>query len=60
MDSILQMPGDAILFITHDVDLAVVYNRILYDGTSLTMALKMMFADEEKLSRCRILPTHIV
>ena len=36
MDAILQMPGfDAVLFITHDVDLAVIYaNRILlvYDG----------------------------
>ena len=31
MDSILQMPGfEAILFITHDVDLAVIYaNRVL-------------------------------
>ena len=36
MDAILQMPGfDAVLFITHDVDLAVIYaNRILlvYNG----------------------------
>ena len=37
MDAILQMPGfEAILFITHDVDLAVIYaNRVLLvaDGT---------------------------
>ncbi len=64
MDSILQMPGfDAILFITHDVDLAVIYaNRIilLYDGAIVADGSpNEVLADEEQLSRCRVLPTSL-
>lgn len=65
MDSILQMPGfDAILFITHDVDLAVIYaNRILLvnngtleaDGTPAEV-----LGDEERLRKCRVLPTSLL
>jgi energy-coupling factor transport system ATP-binding protein len=65
MDSILQMPGfDAILFITHDVDLAVIYaNRIilLYDGAIVADGSpNEVLADEEQLSRCRVLPTSLL
>jgi energy-coupling factor transporter ATP-binding protein EcfA2 len=65
MDSILQMPGfDAILFITHDVDLAVIYaNRIvlIYDGTIIADGSpNEVLADETRLTRCRILPTSLL
>jgi len=65
MDSILQMPGfDAILFITHDVDLAVIYaNRIIlvYDGAIVADGSPHeVLADEEQLSRCRVLPTSLL
>jgi energy-coupling factor transporter ATP-binding protein EcfA2 len=65
MDSILQMPGfDAILFISHDVDLAVIYaNRIIlvYDGTIVADgAPNEVLADEERLSQCRVLPTSLL
>jgi len=65
MDAILQMPGfDSIIFITHDVDLAVIYaNRILLinhgqiaaDGTP-----PEVLADEERLCECRVLPTSLL
>jgi energy-coupling factor transport system ATP-binding protein len=65
MDAILQMPGfDSVLFITHDVDLAVVYaNRILLvfggqivaDGTPAEV-----LKDRERLKRCRVLPTSLL
>lgn len=65
MDSILQMPGfDSILFITHDVDLALIYaNRILLvdqgkieaDGTPVKV-----LGDEALLRRCRVLPTSLL
>ena len=65
MDSILQMPGfDSILFITHDVDLAVIYaNRIilLYDGAIVADGTPHeVLANEEQLSRCRVLPTSLL
>jgi energy-coupling factor transporter ATP-binding protein EcfA2 len=65
MDAILQMPGfDAILFITHDVDLAVIYaNRIilLYDGTIVADGSpNEVLEDEERLSHCRVLPTSLL
>jgi len=65
MDSILQMPGfDAILFITHDIDLAVIYaNRIIlvYDGTIVKDGSpNIVLGDEEQLSRCRVLPTSLL
>lgn len=65
MDSILQMPGfDAVLFITHDLDLAVIYaNRIILvdagqivaDGTP-----QDILRDEDRLRRSRILPTSLL
>lgn len=65
MDSILQMPGfDAILFITHDVDLAVIYaNRIIlvYDGSIVADGPpNQVLADEAQLSKCRVLPTSLL
>jgi energy-coupling factor transporter ATP-binding protein EcfA2 len=65
MDSILQMPGfDSILFITHDVDLAVIYaNRIilLYDGSIVADGTpNEVLADEADLFRCRVLPTSLL
>lgn len=65
MDSILQMPGfDAVLFITHDVDLAVIYaNRILllYDGAIVADGPPVeVLQDEERLRRCRVLPTSLL
>jgi energy-coupling factor transport system ATP-binding protein len=65
MDAIVQMPGfEAILFITHDIDLAVIYaNRVLLvsdgrlaaDGTP-----RAVLADAERLRRCRIVPTSLL
>jgi len=65
MDSILQMPGfDSILFITHDIDLAVIYaNRIIlvYEGSIVEDGPpNKVLADEEQLSRCRVLPTSLL
>lgn len=65
MDAILQMPGfDSILYITHDVDLAVVYaNRILlvYGGKLMADGTPHdVLKDEALLRRCRILPTSLL
>lgn len=65
MDAILQMPGfDAVLFITHDVDLAVVYaNRILlvYGGEIVADGAPVdVLKDEDQLRRCRVLPTSLL
>jgi energy-coupling factor transport system ATP-binding protein len=65
MDSILQMPGfDSILFITHDIDLAVVYaNRILlvYDGQLMADGTPYdVLKDESLLRHCRVLPTSLL
>jgi energy-coupling factor transport system ATP-binding protein len=65
MDAILQMPGfDAILFITHDVDLAVIYaNRILllHDGTLVGDGPpEEVLEDEALLRSCRVLPTSLL
>lgn len=65
MDSILQMPGfDSILFITHDVDLAVVYaNRILLVDKGKIIAdgkPHEVLAEEERLNQARILPTSLL
>ena len=62
MDAILQMPGfDAVIFITHDVDLAVIYaNRILlvYSGRLVADGTPQeVLKDEELLRSCRVLPT---
>jgi energy-coupling factor transport system ATP-binding protein len=65
MDSILQMPGfEAILFITHDVDLAVIFaNRVLMiaggrlvaDGTP-----PEVLDDFDRLVACRLVPTSLL
>jgi energy-coupling factor transport system ATP-binding protein len=65
MDAILEMPGfDAVLFITHDVDLAVIYaNRILlvYDGRLVADGMPQeVLADQSRLRQCRVLPTSLL
>jgi energy-coupling factor transport system ATP-binding protein len=65
MDSILQMPGfQAILFITHDLDLAICYasrvilmheGRIAGDGPP-----EEVLSDAGLLDRCRLLPTSLL
>jgi len=65
MDAILQMPGfDAIAFITHDLDLALIYaNRILilYGGRIVADGPpEEVLADEERLKQCHILPTSLL
>jgi len=65
MDSILQMPGfEAILFITHDLDLAISYasrvilmheGRVAADGPPAEV-----LNDQELLHRCRIVPTSLL
>jgi len=65
MDAILQMPGfDSVLFITHDVDLAVIYaNRILllYNGSlAADGPPQEVLQDEERLRRCRVLSTSLL
>lgn len=65
MDSILQMPGfEAILFITHDVDLAAIYaNRVLViSGGSLIADGKPqeVLKDFDRLRANRIIPTSLL
>jgi energy-coupling factor transport system ATP-binding protein len=65
MDSILQMPGfDAILFITHDLDLALSYaNRILLMDQGQIMAdgsPQQVLGDEDLLRRSQIRPTSLL
>jgi ABC-type multidrug transport system ATPase subunit len=65
MDSILQMPGfQAILFITHDLDLAICYaNRVLllYEGQLAGDGPpELVLADTELLRRCRLVPTSLL
>jgi energy-coupling factor transport system ATP-binding protein len=65
MDSILQMPGfEAILFITHDVDLAVIYaNRILMiaDGRLVADGTPPeVLRDFDRLKACRLVPTSLL
>jgi energy-coupling factor transporter ATP-binding protein EcfA2 len=65
MDSILQMPGfDAILFITHDLDLALIYaNRILLmkDGAIAADGCpEKVLANEALLRSARVLPTSLL
>ena len=65
MDGILQMPGfDSILFITHDVDLAVVYaNRVLlvYGGQLMADGTPFeVLKNEALLHQSRVLPTSLL
>jgi energy-coupling factor transport system ATP-binding protein len=65
MDAILQMPGfEAVLFITHDLDLAISYaNRVilLRDGTvAAEGAPAEVLHDVDLLRRCRLVPTSLL
>lgn len=65
MDAILQMPGfEAILFITHDVDLALIYaNRVIMvaDGTVRADGRpEEVLKDYELLKACRLVPTSLL
>jgi energy-coupling factor transport system ATP-binding protein len=65
MDSILQMPGfEAILFITHDVDLAVIYaNRVILVADGQVRAdgpPQEVLSDLDLLEACRLVPTSLL
>jgi len=65
MDAILQLPGfEAILFITHDVDLAVIYaNRVLLmaDGNLVADGSPHeVLADARRLEDCRLVPSSLL
>ena len=65
MDSIIQLPGfEAVLFITHDVDLAVIYaNRVLMiaDGRLVDDGPpREVLRDFEKLKANRLVPTSLL
>ncbi len=65
MDSILQMPGfESILFITHDVDMAIIYaNRVILvaDGhIAADGSPQEVLADQELLVTCRLIPTTLL
>jgi len=65
MDSILQMPGfEAILFITHDIDLAVIYaNRVLLmadGGVAADGSPQEVLSDFERIKACRLVPTSLL
>lgn len=65
MDAIIQMPGfEAILFITHDVDMAVVYaNRVLMVNNGTLVAdgsPAEVLADRERLRANRLVPTSLL
>ncbi len=65
MDAILQLPGfEAILFITHDVDLAVIYaNRVLMiaDGQLVADGTPQeVLRDFDRLRACRLVPSSLL
>jgi energy-coupling factor transporter ATP-binding protein EcfA2 len=65
MDSILQLPSfSAILFITHDIDLAVVYaNRVLLVNDGSVVAdgpPSEVLSDFKRLAACRLVPTSLL
>jgi energy-coupling factor transport system ATP-binding protein len=65
MDSILQLPGfEAILFITHDVDLAVIFsNRVLIinDGRLIADGKPQdVLRDFHRLKANRLIPTSLL
>ncbi len=65
MDAILQLPGfEAILFITHDVDLAVIYaNRVLMiaDGKLIADGTPQeVLHDFDRLRACRLVPSSLL
>ncbi len=65
MDAILQLPSfEAILFITHDIDLAVIYaNRVLLVGQGRVVAdgsPAEVLGDQRRLKDCRVVPTSLL
>ena len=65
MDSILTTPGfEAVLFITHDVDLALVYaNRVLLISDGRLAAdgpPEEVLRDFDRLRQCRLVPTSLL
>jgi energy-coupling factor transporter ATP-binding protein EcfA2 len=65
MDAILQLPGfEAILFITHDVDLAVIYaNRVLLVADGRIVAdgpPHEVLGDTKRLENCRLVPSSLL
>jgi energy-coupling factor transport system ATP-binding protein len=65
MDAILQLPGfEAILFITHDVDLAVIYaNRVLLVAGGRIVAdgaPHEVLGEQRRLEACRLTPTSLL
>jgi len=65
MDSILQMPGfEAILFITHDLDLAICYASrviLMHDGQIAGDGPPaQVLTDLELIERCRLVPTSLL
>jgi energy-coupling factor transport system ATP-binding protein len=65
MDAILRMPAfEAILFITHDVDLAVIYaNRVLMVADGRVVADGPPYEvlhDFDRLRACRLVPTTLL
>ncbi len=65
MDAILQMPGfDSVIFITHDLDLAVTYaNRVVlvHDGRiAADGPPEEVLRDYDLLQRCRVVPTSLL
>ena len=65
MDAILQLPGfEAILFITHDVDLAVIYaNRVLLVADGKLVAdgpPHEVLGDARRLKDCRLVPSSLL
>lgn len=65
MDAILQLPGfEAVMFITHDVDLAVIYaNRVLLMADGRLVAdgpPQEVLRDISRLEACRIVPSSLL
>jgi energy-coupling factor transport system ATP-binding protein len=65
MDAILQLPGfEAILFITHDVDLAVIFaNRVLLVADGRIVAdgpPHEVLGDTKRLEDCRLVPSSLL
>lgn len=65
MDAILRLPNfEAILFITHDVDLAVIYaNRVIIIADGRVVAdgpPPEVLCDFDRLRQCRLVPTSLL
>jgi energy-coupling factor transport system ATP-binding protein len=65
MDAIVQLPSfEAILFITHDVDMAVIYaNRVILVADGVVRAdgkPEDVLGDYELLKACRVVPTSLL